>query len=77
MARMACQSCDTVMIDLDAAKDGSAPVTTPGLFGPARPTIFSALAEARRAGAAAEEAAAAKARPGRGPRYAFGGSAQR
>lgn len=47
VARLECSRCDSVVIDLDAAKDGS--VTVPGLFGPAKPTIFSVLAEEQRA----------------------------
>lgn len=39
---MECGICGSVVIDLDAAEDG-ATVTVPGLFKPARPTIFSVL----------------------------------
>lgn len=49
VARLECTKCDSVVIDLDAAKDGATTVTVPGLFGPAKPTIFSVLAEEQRA----------------------------
>ena len=42
LRRLECSTCGSVVIDLDAAGDGSA-VTTPGLFKPAKPTIFSVL----------------------------------
>lgn len=48
LARLRCRKCGGVVIDLDAAKDGPA-VTEPGLFGPAKPTIFTVLGEERRA----------------------------
>lgn len=49
-------------------------MTVPGLFGPARPTIFSVLAEERRR-EAEEQAEAPR---GSGGRYAFrGGPARR
>ena len=43
--RLECGSCGAVVIDLDAAEDGRAVVTEPGLFGRPRPTIFSVLRE--------------------------------
>lgn len=49
VSRLVCDNCTAVMIDLDAAKDGEASVTVPGLFKPARPTIFSVLGAERRA----------------------------
>lgn len=69
VARLECSRCDSVVIDLDAAKDGNT-VTVPGLFGPARPTIFSVLAEERRQ---QEIEADPKPTRGSGGRYAFGG----
>lgn len=68
VARLECSRCYSVVIDLDAARDGYT-VTVPGLFGPARPTIFSALAEERRR----QETEAEPPRRGTGGRYAFGG----
>jgi ribosomal protein S16 len=47
---MECGNCGSVVIDLDAAEDGAA-VTVPGLFKPAKPTIFSVLREEREAAA--------------------------
>jgi len=64
IARMQCTSCGAVMIDLDAAEDGHGTVTEPGLFRPARPTIFTVLAEEQRAEATPKPEAA-------GPRYVF------
>ncbi len=71
VARLECAKCDSVVIDLDAAKDGGATVTVPGLFGPAKPTIFSVLGEERRAQRAEEGVEDASRR---GPRFAFQGS---
>lgn len=71
MRRLECRHCDSVTIDLDAAEDGS--VTAPGLFGPARPTIFSVLAEEQRKMDQTLAAARAEAGSGGGPRFAFGG----
>lgn len=68
VARLECSRCDSVVIDLDAAKDGTT-VTVPGLFGPARPTIFSALAEERRR----RESEPPEPARGSGGRFAFGG----
>lgn len=76
MARLECHRCQTVMIDL-AAEDGSALVTAPGLFGPARPTIFSVLAEEQRAMEAAVEAPAPPQSVVHRPAFAFGGGARR
>lgn len=68
VTRLQCRNCGSVVIDLDAATDG-ATVTAPGLFGPSRPTIFTALAQARRE----QEAAEAESGPVRSaPVYAFG-----
>lgn len=53
-----------MLIDLDAAEDGLATVTTPGLFRPARPTIFSVLREEQIEAATAERS---------GPSFGFGG----
>lgn len=73
VARLECSRCHSVVIDLDAARDGNT-VTVPGLFGPARPTIFSVLAEERRR----ESEEQAEAPRGSGGRYAFrGGPARR
>jgi hypothetical protein len=68
MARLECVHCDMVVVDLDAAEDGL--VTAPGLFGPAKPTIFSVLGEERRA----EETAQQETPRRSGPRFAFGGA---
>lgn len=77
VARLECENCDSVVIDLDAAEKGVAEVTVPGLFGPARPTIFSVLGAEQRAEAGATEESA-EVGPRRGPRYAFqGGSTRR
>lgn len=72
LARMECRLCATVVVDLDAVDEESRPVTSPGLFRPKKPTIFSVLAEEQRAqerspseGELAESAST-------GPRYAFG-----
>lgn len=67
VARLRCRRCDLIVIDLDAATDGAA-VTAPGLFGPSRPTIFTALAEARRE-MEVEDPERANARSG--PSFAF------
>lgn len=75
VARLECSRCRAVVIDLDAARDGSTTVTVPGLFGPAKPTIFSVLAEERRARENEEQAESQ--RPVSGGRYAFGGGAPR
>lgn len=73
VARLECSRCRAVVIDLDAARDGNT-VTVPGLFGPARPTIFSVLAEERRR----ESEEQAEPTRGSGGRYAFrGGPARR
>lgn len=64
------------MIDL-AAEDGSAPVTAPGLFGPAKPTIFSVLAEEEREMEKAEESHPRSQSVVHRPAFAFGGSARR
>lgn len=64
------------MIDL-AAEDGSAPVTAPGLFGPAKPTIFSVLAEEQRAMEKTVEANPQPQSVVHRPAFAFGGSARR
>ena len=72
VARLECSRCHSVVIDLDAARGGDT-VTVPGLFGPARPTIFSALAEERRRQASEAEPP----RRGSGGRYAFGGGVAR
>ena len=50
LRRMECGNCGSVVIDLDAAGDG-ATVTVPGLFKPAKPTIFSVLREEQEAAA--------------------------
>lgn len=73
MARLECATCDSVVIDLDAAKDGGGTVTVPGLFGPAKPTIFSLLGAERRA----EQAEREDGEPRRGPRFAFQGGVAR
>ncbi|MFP3915016.1 MAG: hypothetical protein ACLFWM_09090 [Actinomycetota bacterium] len=72
MQRLECRRCDAVMVDLDAAGDGSTPVTAPGLFKPARPTIFSVLAEEERERerSIAENVTG----EGAGPRFAFRGA---
>lgn len=76
MARLECSRCGSVRIDLNAAGTGSAPVTAPGLFKPAKPTIFSVLAEERRA--EQKQAEDMETVPSsRGPRHAFGGSGAR
>lgn len=72
MARLQCRRCQTVMIDL-AAEDGSALVTAPGLFGPAKPTIFSVLAEEQRAREATVEAHTQPQSVVHRPAFAFGG----
>ncbi|CAN5774651.1 hypothetical protein BH23ACT5_BH23ACT5_23500 [soil metagenome] len=64
---MECGNCDWAVIDLDAATDNPS-VTTPGLFGPARPTIFSALRPDRAAPTDPVDEAERD-----GPRFAFGG----
>lgn len=76
MARLACRHCESVTIVLDAAGDGTEPVTAPGLFGPVRPTIFTVLAEEQRE---AEPPAAAQTGTvlDRGPRFAFGGASRK
>jgi hypothetical protein len=74
VARLECSRCQAVVIDLDAARDGSNSVTVPGLFGPARPTIFSVLGEERRR---AEEEAEKEQNARGGGRYSFGGGAPR
>lgn len=77
VARLQCANCDSVVIDLDAAEDGVAKVTVPGLFGPAKPTIFSVLGAEQRAEAGATDESV-DAEPRRGPRFAFqGGSVRR
>lgn len=48
---MECGKCGWVVIDLDAAVDGST-VTVPGLFKAAKPTIFSVLRQEQEAAAA-------------------------
>ena len=45
LLRLECETCGSVVIDLDAAEDGRTVVTEPGLFGRSRPTIFSVLRE--------------------------------
>lgn len=65
MARLECADCGTVVIDLDATEER--PVTTPGLFGPSRPTIFSVLAEEERDSDPEAEPAGARS----GPSFAF------
>lgn len=71
---MECRLCDTVIVDLDAAEDGSPAVSAPGLFGPSKPTIFSVLGEETKN----EEAPADEPRgPRHGGRFAFGGPAPR
>jgi len=74
LARLECRRCDTVVIDLDASDEDNRTVTSPGLFKPKKPTIFSVLAEERRDGDMAPEPAEA---PVDGPRYAFGTSLRR
>lgn len=65
LQRLECEICGSVVIDLDAAQDGRAPVTTPGLFRQSRPTIFSVL---RRHG---EPEGDEGGDPDRRPRYDF------
>lgn len=65
LLRLECEECGSVVIDLDAAGDGQATVTTPGLFKPAKPTIFSVLREEQGDEGSDESES-------RGPRYAFG-----
>jgi hypothetical protein len=71
LQRLECEICGSVVIDLDAAEDGRSPVTVPGLFQQARPTIFSEL---RREAyeEPGEEAPAANQAPERRPTYTFG-----
>lgn len=77
VARLACENCDSIVIDLDAAENGEAKVTVPGLFGPAKPTIFSVLGAEQRAEAVATDESV-ESGPRHGPRYAFqGGSIRR
>lgn len=76
MARLECHRCQAVMIDL-AAEDGSALVTAPGLFGPAKPTIFSVLAEEERAMEKTEEAPTQPRSVVHRPAFAFGGPTRR
>ena len=66
--RLECGNCGSVFIDLDAAGDGPTVVTVPGLFGPAKPTIFSVLREEQDN---EEEEAAPRASA---PRHGFGGA---
>jgi len=74
LARLECRRCDTAVIDLNATDEDNRTVTTPGLFRPKKPTIFSVLAEERRE----EELASEDPDPSTsGPRYAFGGSVRR
>lgn len=76
MARRECRSCKAVVVDL-AAEDGSAPVTAPGLFGPAKPTIFSVLAEEQREIEKAVEADTKPKSVVHRPAFAFGGLTRR
>lgn len=77
VARLECEKCDSVVIDLDEAEKGEAKVTVPGLFGPAKPTIFSVLGAEQKAEAVATEESL-EVGPRRGPRFAFqGGSIRR
>ena len=48
LRRMECGKCGWVVIDLDAAGDGTT-VTVPGLFKAAKPTIFSVLRQEKEA----------------------------
>ncbi len=70
LRRLECRNCGSVFIDLDAAGDGSA-VTTPGLFRPAKPTIFSVLRQER--GQEDTVDLTESIRPRR-PRHSFGGA---
>lgn len=74
LARMECRRCDAVIVDLDAAEDGSASITAPGLFGPAKATIFTVLGEERRE---AERSQEDNTTPRSGPSFAFGESTRR
>lgn len=70
LQRLECETCGSVVIDLDAAQDGRSPVTVPGLFNQSRPTIFSML---RRDGQPESALAGEEADDGqeRGPGYAM------
>lgn len=69
LRRKECARCRAFVVDLDAAGGGSS-VSAPGLFRPSRPTLFTVLAEERRAMEAVRSEP--EPIPSEGARYVFG-----